>query len=147
MADTETITKSTVFSDEKRWNIMAALLGTNTALLLVQTLQQETKPELSREIGLTIVAATIPFQGLYFLLYTFLQEQHFRLDENLRNRFLKALTMCQRHWIYVINWYDNYVVQHINLYGFRLLISTTIAIIFIKIVMKRCKPSSITLET
>ena len=94
MADTETITKSTVFSDEKRWNIMAALLGTNTALLLVQTLQQETKPELSREIGLTIVAATIPFQGLYFLLYTFLQEQHFRLDENLRNRFLKALTMC-----------------------------------------------------
>ena len=68
MADTETITKSTVFSDEKRWNIMAALLGTNTALLLVQTLQQETKPELSREIGLTIVAATIPFQGLYFLL-------------------------------------------------------------------------------
>ena len=95
MADTETITKSTAFSDEKRWNIMAALLGTNTALLLVQTLQQETKPELSREIGLTIVAATIPFQGLYFLLYTFLQEQHFRLDENLRNRFLKALTMCQ----------------------------------------------------
>ena len=71
MADTETITKSTVFSDEKRWNIMAALLGTNTALLLVQTLQQETKPELSREIGLTIVAATIPFQGLYFLLYLF----------------------------------------------------------------------------
>ena len=136
MADTETITKSTVFSDEKGWNIMAALLGTNTALLLVQTLQQETKPELSREIGLTIVAATIPFQGLYFLLYTFLQEQHFRLDENLRNRFLKALTMCQGIGYMsligmTIMWFNTSIYM-----GSGFLISTTIAIIFIKIVMK-----------
>ncbi|MAK42269.1 MAG: hypothetical protein CL997_06260 [Euryarchaeota archaeon] len=136
MADTETITKSKVFSDEKRWNIMAALLGTNTALLLVQTLQQETKPELSREIGLTIVAATIPFQGLYFLLYTFLQEQHFRLDENLRNRFLKALTMCQGIGYMsligmTIMWFNTSIYM-----GSGFLISTTIAIIFIKIVMK-----------
>tara|TARA_B100000683_G_scaffold48583_5_gene45643 strand:+ start:16108 stop:16548 length:441 start_codon:yes stop_codon:yes gene_type:complete len=136
MAETETITKSTVFSDEKRWNIMAALLGTNTALLLVQTLQQETKPELSREIGLTIVAATIPFQGLYFLLYTFLQEQHFRLDENLRNRFLKALTMCQGIGYMsligmTIMWFNTSIYM-----GSGFLISTTIAIIFIKIVMK-----------
>ena len=136
MADTETITKSTVYSDEKRWNIMAALLGTNTALLLVQTLQQETKPELSREIGLTIVAATIPFQGLYFLLYTFLQEQHFRLDENLRNRFLKALTMCQGIGYMsligmTIMWFNTSIYM-----GSGFLISTTIAIIFIKIVMK-----------
>ena len=136
MADTETITKSTVFSDEKRWNIMAALLGTNTALLLVQTLQQETKPELSREIGLTIVAATIPFQGLYFLLYTFLQEQHFRLDDNLRNRFLKALTMCQGIGYMsligmTIMWFNTSIYM-----GSGFLISTTIAIIFIKIVMK-----------
>lgn len=136
MADTKTITKSTVFSDEKRWNIMAALLGTNTALLLVQTLQQETKPELSREIGLTIVAATIPFQGLYFLLYTFLQEQHFRLDENLRNRFLKALTMCQGIGYMsligmTIMWFNTSIYM-----GSGFLISTTIAIIFIKIVMK-----------
>ena len=136
MADTETITKSKVFSDEKRWNIMAALLGTNTALLLVQTLQQETKPELSREIGLTIVAATIPFQGLYFLLYTFLQEQHFRLDENLRNRFLKALTMCQGIGYMsligmTIMWFNTSIYM-----GSGFLTSTTIAIIFIKIVMK-----------
>ena len=136
MADTETIPKSKVFSDEKRWNIMAALLGTNTALLLVQTLQQETKPELSGEIGLTIVAATIPFQGLYFLLYTFLQEQHFRLDENLRNRFLKALTMCQGIGYMsligmTIMWFNTSIYM-----GSGFLISTTIAIIFIKIVMK-----------
>lgn len=115
---------------------MAALLGTNTALLLVQTLQQETKPELSREIGLTIVAATIPFQGLYFLLYTFLQEQHFRLDENLRNRFLKALTMCQGIGYMsligmTIMWFNTSIYM-----GSGFLISTTIAIIFIKIVMK-----------
>ena len=136
MADTETITKSTVFSDEKRWNIMAALLGTNTALLLVQTLQQETKPELSREIGLTIVAATIPFQGLYFRLYTFLQEQHFRLDETRRNLFLKALTMCQGIGYMsligmTIMWFNTSIYM-----GSGFLISTTIAIIFIKIVMK-----------
>ena len=118
---------------------MAALLGTNTALLLVQTLQQETKPELSREIGLTIVAATIPFQGLYFLLYTFLQEQHFRLDENLRNRFLKALTMCQGIGYMsligmTIMWFNTSIYM-----GSGFLISTTIAIIFIKIVMKDAK--------
>ena len=115
---------------------MAALLGTNTALLLVQTLQQETKPELSREIGLTIVAATIPFQGLYFLLYTFLQEQYFRLDENLRNRFLKALTMCQGIGYMsligmTIMWFNTSIYM-----GSGFLISTTIAIIFIKIVMQ-----------
>ena len=105
-------------------------------LLLVQTLQQETKPELSREIGLTIVATTIPFQGLYFLLYTFLQEQHFRLDENLRNRFLKALTMCQGIGYMsligmTIMWFNTSIYM-----GSGFLISTTIAIIFIKIVMK-----------
>ena len=143
MADTETITKSTVFSDEKRWNIMAALLGTNTALLLVQTLQQETKPEISREIGLTIVAATIPFQGLYFLLYTFLQEQYFRLDENLRNRFVKALTLCQGIGYMsligmTIMWFNTSIYM-----GSGFLFSTTIAIIFIKIVMKDAnKPQS-----
>ena len=134
MADTETITKSTVFSDEKRWNIMAALLGTNTALLLVQTLQQETKPEISREIGLTIVAATIPFQGLYFLLYTFLQEQYFRLDENLRNRFVKALTLCQGIGYMsligmTIMWFNTSIYM-----GSGFLFSTTIAIIFIKMI-------------
>ncbi|MAT86252.1 MAG: hypothetical protein CMA25_04755 [Euryarchaeota archaeon] len=143
MADSDTITNSTVFSDEKRWNIMAALLGTNTALLLVQTLQQETKPEISREIGLTIVAATIPFQGLYFLLYTFLQEQYFRLDENLRNRFVKALTLCQGIGYMsligmTIMWFNTSIYM-----GSGFLFSTTIAIIFIKIVMKDAnKPQS-----
>ena len=143
MADSDTITNSTVFSDEKRWNIMAALLGTNTALLLVQTLQQETKPEISREIGLTIVAATIPYQGLYFLLYTFLQEQYFRLDENLRNRFVKALTLCQGIGYMsligmTIMWFNTSIYM-----GSGFLFSTTIAIIFIKIVMKDAnKPQS-----
>ena len=143
MADSDTLTNSTVFSDEKRWNIMAALLGTNTALLLVQTLQQETKPEISREIGLTIVAATIPFQGLYFLLYTFLQEQYFRLDENLRNRFVKALTLCQGIGYMsligmTIMWFNTSIYM-----GSGFLFSTTIAIIFIKIVMKDAnKPQS-----
>ena len=51
---------------------MAALLGTNTAVLLFQGIEQEANPKFVREVALTVIAATIPFQGIYFLIYTFL---------------------------------------------------------------------------
>ncbi|NCG00667.1 MAG: hypothetical protein GWP25_02615, partial [Euryarchaeota archaeon] len=66
--------ESRTSSQDKRWTIMAALLGTNTAFMLFQGMEQEINPTLIREIALAIIAATLPFQGIYFLIYTFLLE-------------------------------------------------------------------------
>ena len=66
--------ESRTSSQDKRWTIMAALLGTNTAVMLFQGIEQEANPKFIREVALTIIAATIPFQGIYFLIYTFLLE-------------------------------------------------------------------------
>ena len=56
--------ESRTSSQDKRWAIMAALLGTNTAIMLFQGIEQEANPKVIREVALTIIAATLPFQGL-----------------------------------------------------------------------------------
>ena len=71
--------ESRTSSQDKRWTIMAALLGTNTAFMLFQGIAQETDPKFIREIALAIIAATLPFQGIYFLIYTFLLEHELSL--------------------------------------------------------------------
>ena len=87
--------ESRTSSQDKRWTIMAALLGTNTAVLLFQGIEQESNPKLVREIALTIIAATIPFQGIYFLIYTFLLEHNGNLTEDMLNRLNLASALCQ----------------------------------------------------
>ena len=87
--------ESRTSSQDKRWTIMAALLGTNTAVLLFQGIEQESNPKLVREIALTIIAATIPFQGIYFLIYTFLLEHNGNLTEDMLNRLNFASALCQ----------------------------------------------------
>ena len=72
--------ESLTSSQDKRWTIMAALLGTNTAFMLFQGIEQETNPKFIREIALAIIAATLPFQGIYFLIYTFLLEHRGELS-------------------------------------------------------------------
>ena len=87
--------ESRTSSQDKRWTIMAALLGTNTTVLLFQGIEQESNPKLVREIALTIIAATIPFQGIYFLIYTFLLEHNGNLTEDMLNRLNLASALCQ----------------------------------------------------
>ena len=87
--------ESRTSSQDKRWTIMAALLGTNTALLLFQGIEQNRDPNSTREIALTVIAATIPFQGIYFLIYTFLLENQFTLNEVMKNKLNKASAFCQ----------------------------------------------------
>ena len=53
---------------------MAALLGTNTALLLFQGIEQAKSPDNVREFALAVIAAALPFQAIYFLIYTFVLE-------------------------------------------------------------------------
>jgi len=74
---------------------MAALLGTNTAVMLFQGIEQESNPKFIREVALTIIAATIPFQGIYFLIYTFLLEHNGTLSDEMMDRLQLASALCQ----------------------------------------------------
>lgn len=74
---------------------MAALLGTNTAIMLFQGMEQEANPKQIREVALTIIAATLPFQAIYFLIYTFLLENNGRLSRHMVKKLNTASNVCQ----------------------------------------------------
>ena len=83
--------ESRTSSQDKRWTIMAALLGTNTAVMLFQGIEQEANPTPIRELALTIIAATLPFQAIYFLIYTFLLENNGMLSHHMEKKLKKPL--------------------------------------------------------
>ena len=95
MDDNSVNVESRTSAQDKRWTIMAALLGTNTAFMLFQGIAQETNPELIREVALAIIAATMPFQGIYFLIYTFLLEHDGELSSRRIDRLKLASAICQ----------------------------------------------------
>lgn len=122
-------------SQDKRWTIMAALLGTNTAFMLFQGIEQERTPTAIREVALTIIAAALPFQSIYFLIYTFLLEHESQLSADRKMRLHYASAVCQivayGSLIGVaMMWYNisNYV-------GIFFVVSTGLAIILIRSVM------------
>ena len=122
-------------SQDKRWTIMAALLGTNTAFMLFQGIAQENNPTAIREVALTIIAAALPFQSIYFLIYTFLLEHEPQLTDARKMRLHYASAVCQivayGSLIGVaMMWYNisNYV-------GVFFVLSTGLAIILIRSVM------------
>ena len=67
-----------IFSD-RRWTIMGALLGTCTAILLVHSLEANNVYSFQRELGLGIVASTMPFQIVYCALHLFARENEQKL--------------------------------------------------------------------
>ncbi|MFL2951027.1 MAG: hypothetical protein ACJZ56_00150 [Candidatus Thalassarchaeaceae archaeon] len=87
--------ESRTSSQDKRWTIMAALLGTNTAIMLFQGMEQEANPTQIREVALTIIAATLPFQAIYFLIYTFLLENNGKLSPHMVKKLKTASNICQ----------------------------------------------------
>ena len=87
--------ESRTSSQDKRWTIMAALLGTNTAVMLFQGIEQEANPTQMREVALAIIAGTLQFQGIYFLIYTFLLENKGTLSERMVNKLNFASAICQ----------------------------------------------------
>jgi hypothetical protein len=95
MDDNSVNVESRTSAQDKRWTIMAALLGTNTAFMLFQGIAQESNPELIREVALAIIAATMPFQGIYFLIYTFLLEHDGELSSRRIDRLKLASAICQ----------------------------------------------------
>lgn len=138
--------ESRTSSQDKRWTIMAALLGTNTAFMLFQGIQQEANPQQIREIALAIIAASLPFQGIYFLIYTFMMEHDGELSPERIERLNMASAVCQIVAYFsligvAMMWYN------ISLYvGLAFLLSTSLAIILIRSVMTpvRVDESSLT---
>ena len=127
--------ESRTSAQDKRWTIMAALLGTNTAFMLFQGIAQETNPKFIREIALAIIAATLPFQGIYFLIYTFLLEHVNELSPQRIKSLNIASAICQ-----VVSYMSliglGMMWFNISLYvGVAFFFSTALAIILIRSVM------------
>ena len=87
--------ESRTSSQDKRWTIMAALLGTNTALMLFQGIEQAKDYVVIREVALAIIAAALPFQAIYFLIYTFVLEHEQRLPPERLRKLELASALCQ----------------------------------------------------
>jgi len=135
MDDQSVNVESRTSSQDKRWAIMAALLGTNTAIMLFQGIEQEANPQKIREIALAIIASSLPFQGTYFLIYTFMMEHDGELSPERIQRLNMASAVCQVVAYFsllgvAMMWYN------ISLYvGLAFLLSTALAIILIRSVM------------
>ena len=83
-----------IFSD-RRWTIMGALLGTCTAILLVHSLEANKAYSFQRELGLGIVASTMPFQIVYCALHLFARENEEKLLEIDLKRIGNLSVVCQ----------------------------------------------------
>ena len=132
--------ESRTSSQDKRWTIMAALLGTNTALMLFQGIEQARTPNAVREVALAIIAAALPFQAIYFLIYTFLLEHEARLPPERIHKLGLASALCQvvsygslvgvaMMWYHLSPWV-----------GFSFIASSILAIFLIRNVMAPVEP-------
>ena len=83
-----------VFSD-RRWTIMGALLGTSTAILLVHSLEPDKAPSLQRDIGLGIIASTLPFMVVYCALHLYARENEERMLLSELHRLSNLSIVCQ----------------------------------------------------
>jgi hypothetical protein len=95
MSEESVNVESRTSSQDKRWTIMAALLGTNTALMLFQGIEQGKDYVVIREVALAIIAAALPFQAIYFLIYTFVLEHEQRLPPARLRKLELASALCQ----------------------------------------------------
>ena len=127
--------ESRTSSQDKRWTIMAALLGTNTALMLFQGIEQAKAPNAVREVALAIIAAALPFQAIYFLIYTFMLENNGKLSHHMVKKLTIASNICQMFaYISLVGvamlWYN------LSIYvGVAFLISTAMAMILVRYAM------------
>jgi hypothetical protein len=80
---------------DKRWAIMAALLGTNTAVMLFQGIEQNKEPQNFREIALIFIAICLPFQVVYFMIHTYVIEYSDAIGSNSHIILQRLSTLCQ----------------------------------------------------
>lgn len=62
-------------SSDKAWTIHAAIIGINTGNLLFRGIELDTtNPEMLTLVSLSILAAALPFQAVFFLINSYIQE-------------------------------------------------------------------------
>lgn len=62
-------------SYDKAWTIHASIIGLNTGNILFQGLELDpSNPDMVVITGLTILAAALPFQAIFFLINSYIQE-------------------------------------------------------------------------
>tara|TARA_B100000767_G_scaffold208847_1_gene195796 strand:- start:444 stop:881 length:438 start_codon:yes stop_codon:yes gene_type:complete len=143
MSDTSVNVESRTSSQDKRWTIMAALLGTNTAVMLFQGIEQESNPKFIREVALTVIALTIPFQGIYFLIYTFMLEDDGKISDEMMDRLNLASALCQVVAYFsliglIALWYSMS-----QMVGIAFTVSAIIAMILVRVTMKQSKSENV----
>lgn len=80
---------------EKRWTIMAAMLGTNMAFALFQGIEQQNNPNSVRLIALVIIVVGLPFQAVWFMIQAFMMEYSDRIEENSMLILQRLKVVCQ----------------------------------------------------
>jgi hypothetical protein len=62
-------------ASDKAWTIHASIIGLNTGNILFQGLELDhTNPDMIVVVGLTILCAALPFQAIFFLINSYIQE-------------------------------------------------------------------------
>ena len=102
--------------------------------------EQARTPNAVREVALAIIAAALPFQAIYFLIYTFLLEHEARLPPERIHKLDLASALCQvvsygslvgvaMMWYHLSPWI-----------GFSFIASSILAIFLIRNVMAPVEP-------
>ena len=141
MEDSSVNVESRTSPQDKRWTIMAALLGTNTAVMLFQGIEQESNPKFIREVALTIIAATIPFQGIYFLIYTFLLEHNGTLSDEMMDRLKLASALCQVVTYLSLGGLIALWYSMSKMVGIAFTVSAITAMVLVRLTMHQANPS------
>jgi hypothetical protein len=141
MEESSVNVESRTSSQDKRWTIMAALLGTNTAVMLFQGIEQESNPKFVREVALTIIAATIPFQGIYFLIYTFLLEHKGTLSDEMMDRLKLASALCQVVTYLSLGGLIALWYSMSKMVGIAFTVSAITAMVLVRLTMHQANPS------
>ena len=141
MEESSVNVESRTSSQDKRWTIMAALLGTNTAVMLFQGMEQESNPKFVREVALTIIAATIPFQGIYFLIYTFLLEHKGTLSDEMMDRLKLASALCQIVTYLSLGGLIALWYSMSKMVGIAFTVSAITAMVLVRLTMHQANPS------
>jgi hypothetical protein len=142
MEESSVNVESRTSSQDKRWTIMAALLGTNTAVMLFHGIEQESNPKFVREVALTVIAATIPFQGIYFLIYTFLLEHKGgALSDEMMDRLKLASALCQVVTYLSLGGLIALWYSMSKMVGIAFTVSAITAMVLVRLTMHQANPS------
>jgi len=122
---------------DKRWTLMASLLGSNIALMLIQGIEQEATPMVLREIALTWIAITLPFQAIYFMIHTYVLAYSDLLEAHEHHVLQLLSGLCQIiAYLSIIGiallWYN---MSHSV--GIAFIISSIVALVLVRLAMSQ----------